>query len=51
MELNEKEIEQLKKQPIIETVITKSEDQQWVMHKTIITMFQNPGSNAKIPRI
>ena len=37
MELTEKKIEQLKKQPIIETVITKSEDEQWVIHKTVIT--------------
>jgi hypothetical protein len=37
MELDSKKLEQLKKMPIIETVITKSGDEQWVMHKTIIT--------------
>ena len=37
MELTEKKIEQLKKMPIIETVITKSEDKEWVIHKTVIT--------------
>lgn len=36
MELNEKKIEQLKKQPIIETSIKKSVDGQWVLHKTTI---------------
>ena len=37
MELTSKKLEQLNKMPIIETVITKSEDGQWVIHKTIIT--------------
>ena len=37
MELSSKKLEQLNKMPIIETVITKSEDGQWVIHKTIIT--------------
>ena len=37
MELNSKKLEQLKKMPIIESVITKSEDGQWVIHKTVIT--------------
>jgi len=37
MELTEKKIEQLKKQPIIETVIKKSEDGAWVVHQTVIT--------------
>lgn len=37
MELSEKKLEQLNKMPIIESVITKSEDGQWVIHKTIIT--------------
>ena len=35
--LNDKKIEQLKKQPIIETGISKSEDGNWVIHRTIIT--------------
>ena len=37
MELNEKKIEQLKKQPIIETVIKKSENGEWILHQTVIT--------------
>jgi hypothetical protein len=37
MEMTSRKIEQLKKQPIIETVITKSEDGEWVLHKTVIT--------------
>lgn len=37
MTLTAKKIEQLKKQPIIETVIRKSEDGEWVLHQTIIT--------------
>ena len=37
MELTSKKLEQLKKMPIVETVITKSEDGQWVIHKTVIT--------------
>ena len=37
MELTSRKIEQLKNQPIIENVIRKSEDGEWVMHKTIIT--------------
>ncbi|MBI2449615.1 hypothetical protein HYV49_04940 [Candidatus Pacearchaeota archaeon] len=30
-------IEQLSRQPIIESSISKSEDGKWVIHKTIIT--------------
>ena len=37
MELSEKKIEQLSKQPIVETSITRSEDGKWVVHKTTIT--------------
>lgn len=37
MELSEKKIEQLNKQPVVETSIRKSEDGRWVVHKTIIT--------------
>ncbi len=36
-DLSSKKLEQLNKMPIIETVITKSEDGQWVIHKTVIT--------------
>jgi hypothetical protein len=37
MELSEKKLEQLNKQPIVETTIRKSEDGKWVIHKTTIT--------------
>ena len=37
MELSEKKIEQLNKQPIVETSIKRSEDGKWVVHKTTIT--------------
>jgi hypothetical protein len=37
MELSEKKIEQLNKQPIVETQIKRSEDGKWVVHKTTIT--------------
>ena len=35
-ELTSKKLEQLKNMPIIETVVTRSEDERWVIHKTII---------------
>jgi hypothetical protein len=37
IELSARKIEQLRKQPIIESVILKSEDGEWILHKTIIT--------------
>ena len=37
MELTEKKIEQLLKQPIIESRVTKSKDGQWVIHRTTVT--------------
>ena len=36
-ELSAVKIEQLNKQPIIETAISVSEDRKWVIHKTIVT--------------
>lgn len=36
MEFTPQKIEQLKKQPIIETSINKSEDGKWVLHRTTI---------------
>jgi hypothetical protein len=36
-ELSQTKIEQLNKQPILETSIAKSEDGKWLIHKTIIT--------------
>ncbi len=37
MELTEKKIEQLLRQPIIESRVTKSKDGQWVIHRTTVT--------------
>jgi len=36
-ELSETKIEQLNKQPIVETSIAKSEEGKWLIHKTTIT--------------
>ncbi len=35
--LGEKKIEQLSKQPIIESFVTRSQDGKWIVHKTMIT--------------
>ena len=35
--LGEKKIEQLSRQPIIESFVSLSQDGKWVVHKTIIT--------------
>ena len=35
--LNETKIEQLNRQPIVESAISKSEDGKWIVHKTTIT--------------
>jgi len=36
-ELSQTKVEQLNRQPILETSISKSEDGKWLIHKTIIT--------------
>ena len=36
-ELSKTKIEQLNKQPVVESVLSKSEDGKWLIHKTIIT--------------
>ena len=36
-ELSQTKVEQLYRQPILETSISKSEDGKWLIHKTIIT--------------
>jgi len=36
-ELSRTKIEQLNKQPVLESSISKSEDGKWMIHKTIIT--------------
>ncbi len=48
MTLTSKKIEQLKKQPIIETVIKKSEDGEWILHQTIITDIKPIGYFEKV---
>lgn len=48
MTLTSKKIEQLKRQPIIETVIKKSEDGEWVLHQTIITDIKPIGYFEKV---
>ena len=47
-DLSSKKLEQLNKMPIVETVITKSEDGQWVIHKTIITDIKSVSYYEKI---
>lgn len=37
MVLTTRKLEQLDRQPVIETVIKRSDDGEWVMHQTIIT--------------
>jgi len=37
VELSALKIEQLNKQPILETSIQMSEDKKWLVHKTVIT--------------
>ena len=37
MELSEKKLEQLNKQPIVESSIRRSDDGKWIVHKTTIT--------------
>ena len=36
-ELSQTKIEQLNKQPVLESSVSKSEDGKWLIHKTIIT--------------
>jgi hypothetical protein len=36
-ELSQTKIEQLNRQPVLETSISKSEDGKWLIHKTIVT--------------
>lgn len=35
--LGQRKIEQLNKQPILETSVAVSEDEKWIIHKTVIT--------------
>ena len=35
--LSTTKIEQLNKQPVVETTVAKSSDGKWIVHKTIIT--------------
>lgn len=36
-QLSETKVEQLNRQPVIESSISKSNDGKWVIHKTVIT--------------
>ena len=36
-ELSKVKMEQLNKQPILESSVTLSEDKKWVIHRTVIT--------------
>ena len=40
-ELSSTKIEQLNKMPIVESIVTKSDDGKWVIHKTIITSIKS----------
>jgi len=48
MELSETRIEQLKKQPIVESHFHKSKDQKWIVHKTVITDIKPVGYLEKV---
>lgn len=37
LELSAVKIQQINKQPIVESSVSKSEDGKWVIHKTVIT--------------
>ena len=37
MELSEKRLEQLNRQPIVESSIRRSDDGKWIVHKATIT--------------
>ena len=36
-ELSETKLEQLNRQPVIETTLSKSQDCKWLIHRTVIT--------------
>ncbi len=40
-ELSPTKIEQLNKMPIVESIVTKSDDGKWVIHKTTITSIKS----------
>ncbi|MBI4154385.1 hypothetical protein HY501_03540 [Candidatus Woesearchaeota archaeon] len=48
MELSEKKLEQLQKQPILETQIWKSEDGEWVVHETRIVDIKHKSYFEKV---
>ena len=37
MELSAVKIQQINKQPVVESSVTKSQDGKWLIHKTVIT--------------
>lgn len=48
IELNERDIKQLKKQPIIETRMGLSKDGKWLIHKTTVTDIKSVDYYGKI---
>ena len=46
--LTKLKLEQLNKQPILESSVTKSEDGKWVIHRTIITDIKPVGYIEKV---
>jgi hypothetical protein len=45
---SQQKIEQLSRQPIIETIVAVSEDKKWLIHKTIITDIKPLGYYEKV---
>ena len=47
--LGEKKIEQLSRQPIIESFVSRSQDDKWIVHKTTITNIKPVSYFEKVP--
>ncbi len=48
IQLNDKKLEQLSQQPIVESSVQMSEDGKWVVHKTTITDIKSRGYFDKV---
>lgn len=46
--LSTQKIEQLSRQPVLETQVAKSQDGKWIVHKTIITDIKPVAYFAKV---
>ena len=46
--LTKLKLEQLNKQPILESFVTKSEDGKWIIHRTLITDIKPVGYIEKV---